>query len=71
MSVIVHNKVVAGPILASSRRVARFEASNIAVENLMNEVGETSLQKLCTCRRNLEEEAAEEEEVARMLIEDD
>lgn len=63
--------MVAGPILASSRRVARFEASNVAVETLMNEIGEKSLHKLCTCRRDLEEEIAEEEEVVRMLVEDD
>ena len=71
MSVIVHDMVVAGPILASSRRVARFEASDIAVENLMNEIGDKSLHKLCTCRRDLEEETGEEEEVVKMLVEDD
>ncbi len=71
--VMVHDKVVAGPILASSRRVARFEASDIAIGYLIDEAGGKSLEKICTCRRDLElgrEEVAEEEAVVRMLVDD-
>lgn len=73
MIVMVHDKVVAGPILASSRRVARFEVSDIALEYLVDEAGGKSLEKICTCRRDLEldrEEVAEEEVVVRMLVDD-
>ncbi|KAF8340053.1 hypothetical protein F5887DRAFT_1077165 [Amanita rubescens] len=62
------------PILASSRRVTSFEASDIAIEYLIGEAGGKSLEKICTCRRDLElgrEEVAEEEAVVRMLVDAD
>lgn len=64
---------MAGPIIAASRRVARFEASKIALEWLMDDTGEKSLKRLCSCKTvtviNSDEanEMAEEEEVMNML----
>ncbi|KAK2460667.1 hypothetical protein APHAL10511_007137 [Amanita phalloides] len=77
MTITVHDRVVAGPIFASSRRVARFEASNIAIEILKNETGKMSLGKLCTCKRKrkrtgkgnrISEELAEEQTVVKIFL---
>ncbi|KAF8626204.1 hypothetical protein AX15_004894 [Amanita polypyramis BW_CC] len=71
MTVTVHGGVVAGPITTASHRTARFEASKIALEYLMDDEGEKSLKRLCVCKRatmvDNDEEMAEEEEVASML----
>ncbi|KAF5386991.1 hypothetical protein D9615_001961 [Tricholomella constricta] len=50
MAVLVHDILVAGPIVAASRSVARFVAAEKALHLLRDSDGAKSLSRLCDCR---------------------
>lgn len=71
MAAVVHGIIVAGPVFSSSTSLSKFAVAERALVDLKNPQSEKHVERICTCRSDMQVDSPPEADVTHSDIDDE